>query len=288
MPTSNKWFCEGAVPGKRFGKIKHCFLINKLIYQGKSPYQDVLIFDNSIYGRVAVLDGIVQLSERDEFIYHETISHPVLFSHPNPEKILIIGGGDGGVLREVLKHPVKEVFLVDIDKKAIGIFKKYVPFVSKGSFNNKRVKIFFEDGRKFIKKFQNCFDVIIVDSNDPMGPSLPLFAGKFYKDVFLALKKEGIMITLIGSLLDFENLIKKTCQKLKKVFPNIQLYRAAIPSYHCGDFCFIGASKKINLGKIDFKKIEKRFKIFPKKHTLNYYSPEIHRTSMIMPKIWRI
>jgi spermidine synthase len=296
MPTSKKWFCEGTVPGKRLGKIKHCFLIDKLQFQGKTPYQDVLIFDNAIYGRVVVLDGIIQLSERDEFIYHETISHPILFSHPNPQKILIIGGGDGGVLREVLKHPVKEVYLVDIDKKAVEIFKKYIPFVSKGSFRDKRAKIFIEDGRKFIKNFQNFFDVVIIDSNDPMGPSLPFFSGKFYKDVAKALKKNGIMVTLIGSFLDFETLIKKTVKKLKTIFPKIQLYRAAIPSYHCGDFCFIGASKIIDLKKVNFKKIEKRFKTLARSPKLRskfgvvfqHYSPEIHRASMTLPKVWRI
>ena len=187
MPISKKWFCEGAVPGKRFGKIKHCFLMDKLVFKGKTSYQDILIFDNAIYGRVAVLDGIVQFSEKDEFVYHEMISHPILFSHPSPQKILIIGGGDGGVLREVLKHPVKEVYLVDIDKEAMGIFRKYTPFISQNSFKDKRTKIFFGDGREFIKKFRNFFDVVIVDSNDPMGPSLPLFSSRFYKYVALSL-----------------------------------------------------------------------------------------------------
>jgi spermidine synthase len=289
MPISKqKWFCERAVPGKRLGKIKHCFLIDKLVFKGKTPYQDILIFDNPIYGRVVVLDGIVQLSEKDEFIYHEIISHPILFSHPNPQKILIIGGGDGGVLREVLKHPVKEVYLADIDKKASEIFREYVPFVSKDSFRDRRVKVFFEDGRKFIKDFQDFFDIIIVDSNDYLGPSLPLFSGKFYKDVVMALKKDGIMMTLIGSFLDFETLIKKIIKKLKVVFPKVQLYRIAIPSYHCGDFYFIGASKKINLGKVDFKKIEKKFQKIERKNQFKYYSPKIHSAIITLPKIWEI
>ncbi len=288
MLISKKWFCEDVVPGKRFGKIKHCFLIDKLVFKGKTSYQDVLIFDNSIYGRVVVLDGIVQLSERDEFIYHEIISHPILFSHPNPQKVLIIGGGDGGALREVLKHPVKQVFLVDIDKKAVELFKKYIPFVSKGSFRDKRTKVFFKDGRKFIKNFQNFFDVVIIDSNDPTGPSLPLFSRKFYEDVGGALKKDGVMITLIGSFLDFETLIKKTIKKLRTIFPKVRLYRVAIPSYHCGDFCFIGASKKIDLGKVNFKKIEKRFQKIKGKNQFKYYSPEIHLATITLPKIWKI
>ena len=116
-----KWFCEEVVPGKRLGKIKHCFSIDRLIFKGKSLHQEILVFDNAVYGRIFVLDGIVQLSEKDEYIYHEMLVHPILFSHPNPKRILIVGGGDGGALREVLKHRVKEVWLVDIDKKVIEI-----------------------------------------------------------------------------------------------------------------------------------------------------------------------
>jgi len=288
MPISKKWFCEGSVPGKRLGKVKHCFLMDKLVFKGKTPYQDILILDNAVYGRVVVLDGIVQFSEKDEFIYHETISHPILFSHPNPRKVLIVGGGDGGVLREVLKHPVKEVYLVDIDKKAAEIFKKYAPFVSQNSFGDKRAKVFFEDGRRFIKNFSDFFDVVIVDSNDPAGPSLPLFSGNFYKDVAKALKKDGMMVTLVGSFLDFETLIKATVGKLKNVFPRVQLYRTSIPCYHCGDFCFIGSSKKIDLAGVDLKKIEKRFKKIKIKEKFEYYSPKIHSAIMSLPKIWQI
>lgn len=289
MPTSKKkWFCEGAVPGKRLGTMKFCFSIKKTIFKGKTPFQKVLIFDNPVYGRVFVLDGIVQLSEKDEFIYHEMITHPILFSHPNPKKVLIVGGGDGGVLREVLKHPVKEVYLVDIDKKIIELSKKYLPFVSKSAFKNKRVKIFIDDGLDFIKNFKIFFDIVIIDSNDPVGPSLALFSVKFYKDIFKALKKDGIMIAQVGSFLDFENLIKKIFRKLKNIFPFAQTYKLTMPSYHCGEYCFIGASKKINLAKVNFNRIEKRFRMLQRKSKFNYYSPEIHRASMLLPKTWQI
>jgi len=278
MPTS-KWFCEGTVPGKRLDKIKHCFLIDKLVFKGKTSYQDILIFDNPIYGRVFVLDGIVQLSEKDEFIYHEMIAHPVLFSHPNPERVLIAGGGDGGSLREVLKHPVKEVYLVDLDKKVIEISAKYLPFVSKGAFFNKRLKLFIGDAKAFIKEYKDFFDLVIVDSNDPVGPSLALYSTNFYKNIFRALKKDGIIITQVGSFLDFQNLIKPIFLKLKKIFPYVQPYKLTMPSYHCGEYCFVGASKKIDLSKVNLKKIKKRFK---------YYSPEIHKQSMVLPKIWKL
>ncbi|MCH8244641.1 hypothetical protein IIB97_02025, partial [Patescibacteria group bacterium] len=136
-----RWFCEGSVPGKRSGTMEHCFIIQKLVYEGKTPYQSVLIFDNPVFGRVLVLEGIVQLSEKDEFIYHEMLVHPILFSHPKPKRVLIIGGGDGGTLREVLKHQVKEVVMVDIDKKVVELLKKYLPFVSDGAFQDKRTNL---------------------------------------------------------------------------------------------------------------------------------------------------
>ena len=289
MPIfKQKWFCEDTVPGKRFGKIKHCFLIDRLVFKGKSPYQEILIFDNPVYGRIFVLDGIVQLSETDEHIYHEMIAHPILFSHPNPQKVLIVGGGDGGSLREVLKHPLKEVYLVDIDKKVIEISEKYLPFVSKGAFNDKRLKLFIGDGAKFIKKFKDYFDIVIIDSNDPVGPSLALYSANFYKEVFKVLKKEGMMVAQIGSFLDFDNLIKKIFLKLKNIFSSVQIYRLTMPSYHCGEYCFIGASKKINLNKTDFKQIKKRFDTLDLLIQARYYSPEIHFASITIPKPWRI
>lgn len=281
MPISKqKWFCEDAVPGKRFGRIKHCFLIDRLVFKGKSPYQAILIFDNPIYGRIFVLDGIVQLSEADEYIYHEMIAHPILFSHPNPKKVLIIGGGDGGALREVLKHPVDEVYLADIDKKVIEVSKKYLPFVSRGAFKDKRLKLFIGDGFEFIKKFRDYFDIVIIDSNDPVGPSLALYSNNFYKEIFKSLKREGIMVAQVGSFLDFENLVKKTFLKLKKIFSSAQIFKLTMPSYHCGEYSFIGASKKIDLSKVDSSN---KSNIQTK-----YYSPEIHLASLAIPKIWKI
>lgn len=284
-----EWFCEGAVPGRRFGKIQHCFLIDKTVFKGKTSYQDILIFDNSIYGRVLVLDGIVQLSKRDEYIYHEMITHPIFLSHPKPEKVLIVGGGDGGTLRETLKHPVKEVCLVDIDKDVIEISKKYLPFVSKKAFQDNRVNVFIENGIKFVKRYDDYFDATIIDCNDPMGPSIPLYSVKFYRDVFKAMKENAVLMVQVGSFLDFNGLIKKIFLRLKKVFPYVKMFRLTIPSYHCGEYCFIGASKGIDFDKVDFKDIEKRFnRLAEQGATFRYYSPEVHRASMILPKDFNI
>jgi spermidine synthase len=290
MPIYKKWFCEEAVPGARLKKIKHCFLIDKLIFKGKTPLQEVLIFDNPVYGRIFCLDDIIEFSEKDEFIYHEMISHPVLFSHPDPKNILIIGGGDGGVLKEVLKHPIKKVDLVEIDKEVIKISKKYLRSVCKDSFSDKRVKIYNLPGESFIKEKKSLYDVVIIDCTnfELEGPSFPIYLVKFYKEVFSALRREGILITLGASFLDFESFIKKIFKRLNKVFPYSVIYKFCMPSYHCGEYSFIAGSKKINLEKIDFEKIKMRFDKIAKKHKFKYYSPAVHQASMVLPNIWQV
>ncbi len=286
--TSYRWFCEKSVPGKREGNIKHCFLIKRKVFEGKTKFQKVLIFDNPIYGRVFFLDGILQLSQRDEFIYSEMMTHPVLFFHPRPERILIIGGGDGGVLREVLKHPVKRIDLVEIDKEIIEISKRHLKFCCQKAFSEKRVKIYNLPGYDFVKKSEKGFyDVVIVDcTNFSEKSSLPLFQTKFYKNCFSTLKKDGILLTLGSSFLDL-GFIRKISGRIKKVFPYQFLVRFCMPSYHCGEYCFIAGSK-INPRKIDFREIGRKFKKLERRHKFRYYSPEIHKASLVLPKVWKI
>jgi spermidine synthase len=286
MPIYKNWFLERKIPGKRERGIKHYFLIEKIIFKGKSKFQDILIFKNPIYGRILALNGILQLTEYDEFIYHEMISHSVLFSHENPKKILIIGGGDGGALREVLKHPVEKVHLVEMDKTMIDLTKTHLRFVSQDSFSDKRVKVFIERGEKFLKNTKEKYDIIIVDSlNFGEKNSLALFCQKFYKRAFEILTKEGMLITLGASFLDFNDFVKKIFKNLKKVFPKVFILRFCVPSFHCGEYCFLVGSKKIDLKKV---KIERKFKKFKNKSSLKYFSPEIFKSSLILPKIFQL
>ncbi len=280
----SKWFTEKILPGAE-NNNKFSIKIKKKITSLRSPFQKIEIFNTSFYGRMLVLDGIVQLTERDEFIYHEIMAHLPLSTHPSPEKVLIVGGGDGGVLKEVLKHPIKEVFLVEIDKKIIDVSKKYFPFVSKGAFRDKRSKIIIGDGMKFIKKYHNYFDVIIIDSTDPLGPSLPLFSERFYKNISNALTKKGVMITQSGTFLEQFPQIKRIFNNFKKVFPYVKVYRACVPCYGTGEYSFTMASK-INLNKINFEIINRRYKKLNLK--TKYYSPEIHLASGILPQIIKI
>ena len=257
-----------------------CVLIEKEIYSGKSQFQKIEIFATKEFGRILALDGLVQLSTKEEFVYHEMLTHPALFYHQNPKKILIIGGGDGGVLREVVKHPVKEIFLVDIDKKVIEVSKKYLPSVSKGAFNDKRLKVFNEDALSFVKKYKNYFDIIIDDLTDPVGISRALWTKKFYRNISRALKENGLAAFQTAYLK--EKFAKSARKKLKKIFPFFKVHKAFVGCFPFDEHTFSFGSKKINFNKVSRGTIKKRYKKL--KIKTKYYSPEIHFASTIFPK----
>ena len=274
-----KWFFEKALPGEpQF--IIWGMAAGKEIFSGRSKYQKIEIFNNENLGRVLVLDGRVQLSTKYEFRYHEMLVHPAMIYHSNPEKVLIIGGGDGGALREMAKHPVKEIFLVDIDKEIIKISRKYLPSVSSGAFNDKRLKIFIEDGLKFIKKFNNFFDIIIIDSTDPQGPSKKLFKIKFYRDIQRALRKEGIFAAQTGYYSDRWG--KEAVGGIKRIFSFSKVIRVFVDCFPLGEQTFCLGSKKVNFDKFGPKEVKEKYEKLNLK--TRYYSPEIHFSSLVFPK----
>lgn len=285
-----EWFFETSFPGVRRCKVD-AFRIKKQIYKGKTRFQDVFIFESPGFGKALTLDGIIQLSQADEFIYHEMIAHVPLITHPHPERMLIVGGGDGGALRESAKHPLKEIVMVEIDKEIVEVAKRYLPFISHGAFNDKRLKLCFENGKDLIRRYKDYFDVIIVDSTDPVGPGKALFAMNFYRDLAAAMKSDGIAIFQIGPFLDFELIIKDTAKKLRNLFTFVNPLRLPMPSYSCGsEYCFILASKKINPQRLSLAQVRKRLnsRLGRKLNTLRYYTPEMHLASLVMPKVWQI
>lgn len=288
--NDTQWFLEAAFPGLRRCK-RDIFKIDQEIFKGKSRFQDIHIFKSRGFGRMLSLDGIIQFSENDEFIYHEIIAHVPLLSHKNPKKFLVVGGGDGGVLREAAKHPLKELYHVEIDKEIVALSKKYLPFVSKGVFSDKRLCACFEDGIKFIKRYRDFFDVIVVDSTDPVGPGKVLFEKDFYRLIFNSLKKDGLAIFQLGPFLDFDLIIRPAARKLQSFFPVVKPLRLAMPSYSCGcEYCFMIASKETDPAKINSAVISRRLKqrLGPKASSLKYYTPQIHQASLVMPKLWQI
>jgi len=277
----NEWFFEERLPGIN-EIVKTGIKIKKKVFSQKTLYQKIEIYDTFQLGRILVLDGIVQLSRFDDFIYHEMLVHPAMLYHKNPKKVLIIGGGDGGALREVLRYHIEEAYLADIDKKVIEISRRYLPFISNGAFKDKKTKIFTEDGIKFIRKYENFFDVIIVDSTDPIGPSLSVFSNNFYKDTFKALTREGILVVQSGCLLDQFSHLKSIYKKLKNIFHFVKIHKAYVPCFGCSsEYSFTVAGKR-NIEKLKIEDLEEKFKRLNIK--TKYYSPEIHFASAVLPK----
>ncbi len=273
-----KWFFEGFLDHESKTSIWG-FEIGKEIFSGKSKFQKIEILETKEYGKVLILDDLIQLSTKYEFVYHEMLVHPAMLCSSKIEKILIVGGGDGGVLREVVKYlPVKEIVLVDIDKKVIDLSKKYLPSVSNNAFNDKRLKILNIDAFNFVKQYKNHFDVIFNDLSEPTGPSVLLWKNKFYKDIFNAVKDEGV------AAFQSEYLEEKFGLKMRKelgwIFPFLKTHKAFVGCFPFGEYTFSFGSKKIDFNKMDFKKISQKFK--KEKIKTKYYSPEAHFVSQFL------
>lgn len=226
--------------------VKLSIKVNKQLYSIQSEFQRIDIFESPEFGRFLTLDGLVMLTEKDEFIYHEIITHVPMAVHPQAEKILVIGAGDGGVIRELAKYPnIKHIDLVEIDQTVVEASKKYLPHTA-CSFNEPRLSIHYQDGLKFIRKHENNYDLIIVDSTDPFGPGEGLFTKEFYGSCYKALKADGIMVNEHESPFydGDEGAIKKAHQRIVKSFPISRVYQAHIPTYPSGLWLFGFASKK--------------------------------------------
>jgi spermidine synthase len=272
-----KWFFESLYPDIKLG-----LKVTKALYRGKSKFQNIKILETPRFGTVLVLDGVIQTTSGDEFIYHEMMTHIPMFSHPNPETVLIIGGGDGGVLREVLKHKtVKKVTLVEIDKKVIEYSEKYLKSIAKNSFRSSKLELIISDGAEFVKNKKGIYDIAIIDSPDPIGPAKVLFQKKFYTDIYNILKPNGIMVRQSGSTFLQKEELRENYKILSRIFPYNGVYTAAIPTYIGGLFSFIFSSKKVDPKKLDGKKIASRYK--QAKIKTRYYNPEIHIASFQTP-----
>ena len=274
------WFREELYPN-----FSQALKVSKVLFskisrdkKGKT-IQKILIFDNLRFGRVLALDNIVQFTELDEKYYHEPLVHCSLFSHPNPNHILIIGGGDGGALREVVKHPVKSIDLVDIDKDVITLTKKYFPDFTQNAWHDPRLKIHIEDGADFVKKTKKKYDVIILDTPDPVGPAIPLFKTGFYLDCKKILAPEGILMRQTGSSILQPEEMPSNFRQMQELFPEVQVFLTSVPTYVGGYFTFVAAALKKGLFS---KPIKKRFNKL--KLETAWYTPQMHKASTILPR----
>ncbi|PIS03063.1 MAG: polyamine aminopropyltransferase [Chlamydiae bacterium CG10_big_fil_rev_8_21_14_0_10_42_34] len=260
---------------------KQTFLVEEMIYEEKSEFWDLAIFENSKFGRVFAIDGIIQTTEKDEFIYHEMMAHVPLLAHDNPKSVLIIGGGDGGLLREVLKHEqLQTIVQVEIDPTIIEISKKYLPTLSSGAFENPRAKIVIQDAAQYVKETPLKFDVIICDSNDPEGPAKVLFSSGFYKDCKNLLNPDGIFVNQNGVPFMQKDELQLTRKNRQPHFKHVAFYTAPIPTYVGGFMAFGWASDK------DYKLTEEMLKLRLKEMAtkMKYYTPAIHLGSFALPQ----
>ena len=252
--------------------------VEEVLDHHRSLYQDVLVFKSANHGNVLVLDGVIQVTERDEFSYQEMIAHIPLYAHPNPKRVLVIGGGDGGVLREIAKHPsVEEMVICEIDKDVIDVSKKYLPTLAQG-YDDPRVKVHIMDGAKFMDANQDAFDVIITDSSDPVGPASVLFETPFYKAMHGSLREGGIVCTQGECIWLHLQLIRPLVNSISTFYSSVGYAYTTIPTYPSGQIGFILATKgRGGCSEPARQPDEETAKGF------KYYSSELHKAAFVLP-----
>jgi tryptophanyl-tRNA synthetase len=287
MDTFKKgWFTElGTLwPGQAFS-----LEVEKVLYEGKSEFQDIVVFQSKNYGKVLVLDGVIQVTERDEFAYQEMLAHLPLSAHPKPKKVLVIGGGDGGILREVSKHDsVEEITICEIDKMVIDISKQYLPSLAVG-FSDPRVKVYIGDGAVFMKEHKNEFDVIIVDSSDPVGPAETLYSDSFYSYMRDCLRPGGIVCTQAECQWLHLDIITRLLKAARTLFGLGEYAYTTIPTYPCGQIGFLLATTPEKEGEQPKTASIPRHSVGAKHaSSLRYYSADVHKAAFILPEFARI
>ncbi|AAM67767.1 polyamine aminopropyltransferase [Buchnera aphidicola] len=259
------------------------FSIDKILYQKKNKYHDIIIFQNSIMGRIMAIDGVVQTTEKDEFIYHEMLTHVPIFYHGLIKNVLIVGGGDGGILREICRHKsIENITMVEIDLNIIDLCKQFFPKHNNNAYKDPRLKIVIDNGLNFVQKTKEKFDLIISDSTDPIGCGKDLFLSDFYFHCKNCLVKNGIFVGQNGVFFLQKNDINQSYKNLKKNFHDVSFYQATIPSYYGGTMMFSWGTDNIDFRQINIKNLEKRIK--DKKLTFNYYNSNIHISSFYLPQ----
>jgi spermidine synthase len=278
VPAKGEWFQE-----KLFPHVRQTFEITNILFQERTEHQSLVIFETPTYGRVLALDDIIQVTEKDEFVYHEMMTHTPIIAHGKAKKVLIIGGGDGGILREALRHKsVEKVTMVEIDRGVVDMCLKYMPSIPQKAFNDKRTDLVIDDGAKFVATTKEKYDVVIVDSTDPMGPGEVLFTEQFYKDCRRCMTDKGILVNQNGVPFMQPDEITMTYRRRKKFFKDTSFYLAAVPSYYGGFMTLGWASNDKKARLVPLGILARRVKAAKLKAT-KYYTPDIHRACFALP-----
>ena len=269
------WYSERHTP-----QVEFSIKVDRQLYTGQSEYQRIDVFDSKEFGRFLTLDGYMMLTEKDEFIYHEMIVHVPMAVQLDTKSVLVIGAGDGGVVRELVKYPtIERIDLVEIDALVVEVCKQYLPTTA-CRFGDERVNIYYEDGLKYIRRFENTYDLIVVDSTDPFGPGEGLFTKEFYGNCYKALTENGIMVNQHESPFYSEDalIMQRVHKRIVETFPVSRVYQAHIPTYPAGHWLFGFASKKYHpvhdLNAVKWNALGMQMK---------YYNTRLHVGSFALP-----
>lgn len=269
------WYTEEHTPGVRLS-----MKIEQHLYSGQSEFQKIDVLQTTEFGKLLTLDGLVMLTEKDEFIYHDMIVHVPMATNPKIKKVLVIGAGDGGTVRELTKYEtIEQIDMVEIDKLVVDVCQEYIPLTA-SKLTDPRVNLFFEDGLKFVRTKENEYDLIIVDSTDPFGPGEGLFTKEFYGNCYNALNEDGILVNQHESpfYTEYALSMQRAHNRIVEFFPNCHVYQAHIPTYPSGHWLFGFASKKFDpikdLDAASWNALGLKTK---------YYNTEIHVGSFALP-----
>jgi spermidine synthase len=261
------------------------FTVDAVLHRARTRFQDVLVFENRLFGRVLVLDGVVQLTERDNAIYHEMIAHVPLMAHGSAKRVLIIGGGDGGTLKEVLKHSVQQVVLVEIDSEIVELSKRFFPGVSGRAFEDSRVTVVLGDGIEYVVQAETNFDVVIIDSTDPIGPGEQLFTKIFYEHCRNLLTRDGIIVVQSGAPFYHPQQLEGVCKRLASSFDTVQPFLAPVPTYAGGMLALVAAGESYSALRPSMTMLRTRFEQL--QPNTSYYTPEVHQAAFALPPRFR-
>ncbi|TDO99674.1 polyamine aminopropyltransferase [Marinomonas balearica] len=259
------------------------FDVDQVFFELDTDHQHLIIFENETFGRIMALDGVIQTTERDEFVYHEMMAHVPMFAHGNAKRVLIIGGGDGGMLREVLRHPeVEHVTQVEIDQAVIDMCTEYLPNHSAGAYDNPKANVVIADGVDFVNETTEKYDVIISDCTDPIGPGEVLFSSKFYEGCKRCLNEGGVFVAQNGvSFMQIDE-VSTTAKRLSPYFTDVSFYSASVPTYVGGIMTFAWGTDQESLRQLNSAVIRERFENAGFK--TRFYTPELHAAAFALPQ----
>lgn len=273
-----EWFDETL-----YRHVAQRFAVSRIVFRERTEHQDLVIFENPVMGRVLALDGVIQTAEGDEFIYHEMLTHVPILAHGSARRVLIVGGGDGGMAREALKHgAVERVTMVEIDRGVVDLCATYLPSIGAAAFKDPRLDLVIADGAAFVKSCRDRFDVIIVDSTDPQGPGAVLFTQEFYADCRRCLAPGGILVTQNGVPFFQPDELRNTARRLKGLFADTAFYLAAVPTYYGGFMAFGWGCDSAAPRQAAPAELARRHAAAG--IATRYYTPALHAASFALPR----